>query len=71
VFSLYMHLISAMIAVIADHRGRAVSGVVCSNPTRKIVVYSLFVLSCIGNGLAAGRSLAKRVLQTVCMFKKL
>jgi hypothetical protein len=66
VFSPDMQFISAMIAVTAGHRGRggvkhemtssarSNTGVVGSNPTRGMDVYSLPVLFYISSGLAAG-----------------
>jgi hypothetical protein len=45
------------------------AGIVGSNPTRGmdvyVYVYSLFVLSCVGRGLAMSWSLVQRVLSTV------
>jgi hypothetical protein len=47
------------------------TGIVGSNPARgmDVCVYSVFVLSCVGSGLATGWSIVQGVLPTVYMCK--
>jgi hypothetical protein len=52
---------------------RSNTGVVVSNPTegRDICIYSVFVLSCVGSGLAAAWSSVQGVLPNFYVIKKL
>jgi hypothetical protein len=53
---------------------RSNAGIVGSNPTQgwmSVCVYSVFMLSCVGSGLATGWSPVRGVLPTVCRIKKL